>query len=281
VEKPPYVPRGTPYPALEAPRPNAVHQLDLVGPRYLRGGTRFYGVHRIDAYRNAVALTAVPCTRDTAVVEAVVAGWQRLGIPQYLQVDNELSFRGSNRYPRSLGMLMRLCLYRGVEIRFIPEGEPWRNGIVERFNDVYDKLFFRSQAFRNLEHLPHELARFEPVHNTQHRYAKLGQQVPWAIHTAGRRRLLPRGVACHRRERPFRDGQLSFVRLTDAAGRVRFFAESFRVDPSLVHEDVVGAIFTAPGLLKFSHRGKLSKGVPLQGLEPLAAVTHLLLLPLH
>ncbi|MES4784800.1 MAG: transposase, partial [Nitrospiraceae bacterium] len=110
VEKPTYVPRGTPYPALEAPRPNAVHQLDLVGPRYLRGGTRFYGVHLIDAYSNAVALAAVPGTRDTAVVEAVVAGWQRLGIPQYLQVDNELSLRGSNRYPRSLGMLIRLCL---------------------------------------------------------------------------------------------------------------------------------------------------------------------------
>lgn len=259
VDQPTYMPRGTPYPALEAARPNAVHQLDLVGPRYLRAGTRFYGIHLIDAHSNAVALAAGPCKRDTAVVEAVVAGWQRLGIPRYLQVDNELSFRGSNRYPRSLGLLIRLCLYLGVEIRFIPEGEPWRNGIVERFNDVYDKLFFRSQTFRDLEHLTHELAHFEHFHNTQHRYAKLGQQVPWAIHTVGRRRLLPRGFVRHRRELPFRDGQLSFVRLTDAAGRVRFFAEPFRVDPNLVHEYVVGTIFTGPGLLKFSHHGTLIK----------------------
>lgn len=90
-----------------------------------------------------MTLAAFPSKRDIDIVQAMVAGWQRLGIPQFLQVDNELSFRGSNRYPHSFGLLIRLCLYLQVEIVFIPPGEPWRNGIVERFNDVYDKLFFR------------------------------------------------------------------------------------------------------------------------------------------
>ncbi len=249
VDKPTYVPRGTLYPAVVSTRPNQVHQLDLVGPRYLQGGARFYGVHLIDTCSNAVALAAVPCKRDSEIVEALVAGWQRLGIPRYLQVDNELSFRGSNRYPRSLGLLIRFCLYLGVQIRFIPEGEPWRNGVVERFNDVYDKVFLRSQRFRDLAHLIHELARFERFHNTQHRYAKLRQQVPWAIHTARRRRLLPRTFTRHRRGLPWRDGRLSFVRLTDAEGRIRFFSESFHVETGLIHEYVTGTIFTGPSLL--------------------------------
>jgi len=56
VAKPRYLPRGTPYPAVVPPGPHHLHQLDLVGPRYLRGGARFYGVHLMDAYSNAVAL---------------------------------------------------------------------------------------------------------------------------------------------------------------------------------------------------------------------------------
>lgn len=257
VGKPSYVPRGTPYPALAPRRPNEVHQLDLVGPRYLQGASRLYGVHLIDAFSNAVALAAVPSKRDTDIVEAVVAAWQRLGIPRRLQVDNELSFRGSNRYPRSLGLLIQLCLYLGVELVFIPEAEPWRNGVVERFNDVYDKLFFRSQRFRDPEHLAAELVRFETFHNRQHRYAKLGQRVPWAVHTATRCRLLPPRFAKHRGALPFRDGRVSFVRLTDAKGRIRFFSESFLVDPTLVHEYVTGTIFTRRGLLKFTSQGRV------------------------
>ena len=257
VVKARYQPRGIPYPRRLPTRPNDVHQLDLVGPRYLEGGRRFYGVHCIDAYSRAVALAAVPSKRDTDVVDAVVAAWQRLGIPRVLQVDNELSFRGSIRYPRSFGLLIRLCLSRGVEVVFIPTGEPWRNGIVERFNDVYDKLFFRTQRFRGLAHLAHELRRFETFHNTQHRYAVLGQHVPWEVHTAGRRRLLPQRFTVPQRGLPFREGRVSFVRLTDDQGRVRFFSESFLVDGTLVHEYVTGTVFTRAGLLKFVHQHRL------------------------
>jgi putative transposase len=66
----PYQPRGTPYPALAAQRPNQVHPLDLVGPRYLKGGERFYGVQLMDAYSNAVALAAMPSKQAIDVVEA-------------------------------------------------------------------------------------------------------------------------------------------------------------------------------------------------------------------
>lgn len=252
-----YQPRGKPYPAVAVQGPNHVHQLDLVGPRYLQGGSRFYGVHLIDAYSNAVAVAAVPSKRDTDIVEALVAAWQRLGLPRILQVDNELSFRGSNRYPRSFGLLIRLCLYLGVEVLFIPDGEPWRSGIVERFNDVYDKLFLRAQWFRDLDQLRAELPDFEAFHNTQHRYAKLGQRTPWAVHTAGRRRLLPRRFTLHRQGVPWRHGRVSFIRLTDRAGTVRFFSERFVVDPNLVHEYVLGTISTRAGRLKVTHQGRV------------------------
>jgi transposase InsO family protein len=259
LARPRYRPRGTPYPAVVARRPHHVHQLDLVGPRYLRGGTRFYGVHLIDAASNALALEAVPSKRDQDLVAAVVAAWQRLGLPRVVQVDNELPLRGSNRYPRSFGLFLRVCLALGVEVVFIPEGEPWRNGIIERFNDVYDKLFLRSQWFRDLAHLRAELPRFEAFHNTQHRYAKLGQRTPGEVHAATRCRRLSRRFTPHQHGLPWRDGQVSFVRLTDQAGTVRFFSERFLVDPTLVHEYVTGTIYTRMGLLKFTHQGRVVK----------------------
>jgi len=259
VAKPRYLPRGTPYPAVVPPGPHHLHQLDLVGPRYLRGGARFYGVHLMDAYSNAVALEAVASKRAPEVVGALVAGWQRLGLPQVLQVDNELSLRGSNRYPRSFGLVVRVCLALGVQVVFIPEGEPWRNGIVERFNDVYDKLFLRAQWFRDLDELRAELPRFEAFHNTHHRYAKLGQRTPGEAHTASRRRLLPRRFRLPRRGLSWQDGRVSFIRLTDQAGTVRFFSERFLVDPTLVHEYVTGTIDTRMGRLTLAHQGRVVK----------------------
>jgi putative transposase len=255
--KPAYHRRPTAYPALQPSEPNRVHQMDLVGPRYLKSKERFYGVHLIDAFSNAVALGAASTKRDIDIVQAVVGGWQRLGIPDLLQVDNELSFRGSNRYPRSLGVLIRLCLYLGVEIVFIPPGQPWRNGIVEKFNDVYDKLFFRRQQFKNLAGLQSELPHFETFHNRSHRYAKLGQRTPWSVHTAKARHLLPKSFVLHNNQVPWRDGKISFVRLTDQTGAVQFFTERFKVARGLVHEYVQGTIFTKPGLLKFYHQGRV------------------------
>ena len=43
-----YEPKGTPYPKLPDLFPNQTHQMDLVGPCYLSGPMRFYGINVID-----------------------------------------------------------------------------------------------------------------------------------------------------------------------------------------------------------------------------------------
>jgi putative transposase len=266
IAKPVYVPRGTPYPAPTANQPGDVQQLDVVGPRYLAGGERFYGIHCIDAYSNAVALTVSTTQESAAVAQAIVAAWRRLGVPRVLQVDNGLIFRGSNRYPRSFGIVLRLSLYLGVEVVFIPEGEPWRNGVVERFNDVYDKLFLRPTRFVDLTHLRRELPRFERFHNRNHRYAKLVGRTPQEVHDRATRQALASDVDLN--QLPWRDGLISFIRLTDQRGAVRFFSERFAVDAGLVHEYVKGTIDTALGHLSFSHQGHTLLTVPYRVTKP-------------
>jgi hypothetical protein len=40
-----------------------------------------------------------PSKRGIFVTDSLVSAWQVLWIPKYLQIDNGLSFKGSNRHP--------------------------------------------------------------------------------------------------------------------------------------------------------------------------------------
>jgi len=175
-----YESKAIPYPSVNADEPGVCHQVDVVGPRYLQGGQPFYGVSAIDAASREAAITVRRRKNDWALATALIDGWARLGRPRYVQLDNMLSLHGSHRYPHSFGLVVRLLLEVGVEPVFIPFSEPWRNGVVERFQDVFDKSFFRTQRFPDYEHLVAEAREFERFHNEAHCYSALGGKPPMA-----------------------------------------------------------------------------------------------------
>ena len=123
------------YPAFEMTRPGQVHQLDLVGPRYLQGSSqKYYFYHLRDVCSRRVALDVGTNHQAKTIVDALIRAWQDMGIPRILQHDNALEFRGSNPYPHTAGLLTQFCLHLGVESVFIPVHEPYRNGSIENFN---------------------------------------------------------------------------------------------------------------------------------------------------
>ena len=94
---------NTQYPYfIESFYPGHIHQADLVGPRYIKGDGRFYVLNTIDLFSHASHGVPIRSKDDDAVVLALLDTWKSLGVPEFLQVDNELCFRGSNRYPHSL-----------------------------------------------------------------------------------------------------------------------------------------------------------------------------------
>jgi len=101
----------------------------------------------MDLFSHQVYIESQRTKQDRQVASSLLRCWKAIGLPDYLQLDNELCFRGSNRHPRSPGIVIRLCLYFGVQPVFIPIAEPWRNGAIEKFNDTYNKKFFRQQWF--------------------------------------------------------------------------------------------------------------------------------------
>lgn len=166
-----YVPKGTPYPS--GPilvRPNAVHQIDLVGPRHLEGAVPFYALNAVDVGRRRCGIEILPNKEEREVARGLVGLWSRMGVPKVAQFDNGQTIAGRGRH---LALPVRSCLHLGVRVRLIPFEEPWRNGVVEHFNDVFDKRFFRAERFRDLAHLTERAAAFEAFHNAHHRYSAL------------------------------------------------------------------------------------------------------------
>ena len=109
---------------------NYVHQIEVVSPRYTKEDGKFYSINIIDVFDHRNSTNPECGQNRIAVSKSLLSSWETLGIPLYEQMDNKLSMRGSNQYPHSFGLVIRLCVSLGQPL-FIPLREPWRNGIIE------------------------------------------------------------------------------------------------------------------------------------------------------
>lgn len=218
------------------------HQMDLVGPRYIKGDGRFYSVNIIDSCSRSCSVTPVRSKTSGGIAGALADFWTTHGMPDGLQMDNELAFRGSNRYPRSFGIVVRFALALGICPVFIPVKEPWRNGMIERFNRTYDERFFRSQSFKNFAHVQQASQEFACFHNAKHRYSCLNHKTPDQVRNA----LLPAtyydGKINLDQRIPLKEGDIYFVRFIRSDQKLHLPTESFPVDKNLTYSYVVAQI---------------------------------------
>ncbi|MBN1980130.1 MAG: DDE-type integrase/transposase/recombinase [Chitinivibrionales bacterium] len=255
------------YPALTITAPGMLHQLDLVGPRYLKGsGQTYYFYNLRDVCSRKIALEVGTNRQAKSVVDALVLSWQRMGLPTILQHDNALEFRGRNRYPRSAGLVTKLCLALGIEPVFIPSRQPWRNGTIENFNGLFQSRVLESQAIENEEQLRQEVRTFEEVANTQHPHiplaGKTSQEYERAVQYSPQ--LLSPEFSFrsqfHFTERP--NGKVSFICRIRKSGRITIASEKFEVAPELAWEYVYATIFVKEQRLKIYHQGCVIKEWP-------------------
>jgi putative transposase len=239
-----YEPKGKAYPALPSRLPNQTHQADLVGPCYLTGPIRFYSLNSIDPAINRCGIEPMPSQAAQSVLDAVYAVWKRMGIPDNLQVDNEMAFFGSPTHPRGMGPLIRLCLLYGVHLWFIPPAEPWRNGVVEKFNDHYRQKFLAKVTMTSMTRLRQASLAYEHKHNRTYRYSKLQGQTPLKALARMRRKLIfpdPKQAPRHPLEKP-EDGFYHLVRFIRSDRRLNIFGEMFTAPPQTQYEYVVATI---------------------------------------
>jgi putative transposase len=258
-------PKGIPYPEMLAERPGELHEADLVGPRHLDGGVRFYALNAIDIAPRRAGIEIVTDKSDEAVAAGLVALWSRLGVPGRLKLDNGGPFIGA----RGLGLVARVCLHNGVTPVFIPAGEPWRNGVVERFNDTFDKRFFRSERFASRAALERRARSFESFHNANHRYAATGGRTPDESASGGALRE-PHTLTELPPDLPA-SGRIEFIRFIRSDRKLRLMRRSFEMPRALVYEYVTAvldlAIPSAEGNLRVQREGELlaRASVPIGG----------------
>lgn len=242
-----YEAKGTPYPKLPSMLPNQTHQADLVGPCYLKGlegPIRFYGFNVIDLSTSRCGMQALASKAGQDILCGLWEIWHRMGIPERIQVDNAMSFFGSPTHPRGMGPLIRLCLHHGIEPWFIPMSEPWRNGVIEQFNDLYQQKFLGRVIMETTDNLKIETFAFEQRHNGSYRYSKLGGKTPVKALAATQVKLrFPsiKDAPHHRLEKP-EVGCYHLVRLIRSDLKLNVFGELFQVAPELKLEYVVASI---------------------------------------
>lgn len=105
TRKGPYHPKGKKYPYLYA----LCHQVDFAGPRYLRSKARFYFLSLIDHDSHFAQTSIFEHKTSLSACDSLIRFWKKVGIPDFLQVDNDLAFWGSLRHPEAVGKVIRLC----------------------------------------------------------------------------------------------------------------------------------------------------------------------------
>jgi len=118
--------------------------------RYLTGGTKVYAFHTLDLETRAAKQTIADNKRGETVRAHALTVWQSLGIPDFLRLDNDADVNGGYKVQRVMGQFVRLCLYVGIELLFIPVREPRCNGEVESLNGLWSQAFFERYHFRSL-----------------------------------------------------------------------------------------------------------------------------------
>ena len=234
-----------------------VQQMDLVGPKYLKGGCRFYFFNIIDIENHYAGVYPITDKSAQNVVRCIIDFWQNYSIPDFLQMDNELSFRGSNRYPRGLGLLLRVALSNSVTPIFIPPAEPWRNGVIEKFNGNVLKYFYNTQQFTSFEHVKERAGDFSVFHNQYHRYSSQNNRTPKQL--ADEMTLkYPLTTEIDLTKKIYIDsGRIIFIRFIRSDSKLHLLNESISVNAELVHSYVVAEIIIDKFVLAVSRNGTL------------------------
>jgi transposase InsO family protein len=255
------------YPGCDVSQPGQLQQLDLVGPRYLQGSSQKYYFYNLrDICSRRVAIEVGKNHQARTICNALIRAWQRMGMPAILQHDNALEFRGSNRYPRTAGLLTKLCLALQIESVFVPAREPYRNGTIENFNGLFQRLVFQTQHLENFSHVQREISVFEVTANTQHPHIPLqghtSEEYEQALNFTAKY-LSPdfkMGTPFH--PTPTVDSKVSFICRIRPSGKITIASEKFMIDPDLAWDYVYATIFVKERVLKVYHKGTVITTFP-------------------
>ena len=132
----PAPPPGWYLPDLAA-RQAELDSFDIVDGLYLKGGPELQILTAISLHGGLPEVWPDVAMTARKTVAALAGHWRSMGLPGYAQFDNDTRFIGGNRWPDSIGPVIRMCLALGVTPVFAPFHEPGFQAAIESFNGCW------------------------------------------------------------------------------------------------------------------------------------------------
>jgi len=213
--------------------------------RYLEEGAKVYAFHTLNLHTRACSQTIAADKSSETVIAHAVDSWKTLGIPCFLQLDNDAAFCGGYKAPRVFGRFVRLCLYVGIELIFLPVAEPECNGEVEELNGLWAHSFWERQRFASFARVRRASPRFVQWYMTDHAPPVLAGLTPTqAQRTEPKRRLTATQIAHLPDPLPITAGRIHFIRKVKPDGTISVLNETWKVSKRLAGKYVWATIIT-------------------------------------
>lgn len=250
------------YPVPSADESNQLHQVDSVGPLYLKGNRqRYYIFVGKDAFDGAVCLKLYRSRKTEVILDFLGECWKTLGLPAQVQFDNAREVVGWGPAARYLSRVLRVCLRFGVEPILIPPASPQRNGQVEHFNGWFQPRLFQ-RHYTQVATLRRELHRLQETVDTQHPQRRLQGLTPAQYRRRCQLQKLPQAYVMPTDLLPIATGRISFIRQVTLNGKVHVLSQTFKVGKRLKGEYVKVVLDTRRRQLTIYRQGRVFKRWP-------------------
>jgi len=222
-----------------------MHQMDLVGPRHIKGYGPINSIHLKDVVgRQAAGYQYDEKSMDN-VMDFLLGYWKQHPIPRYLQVDNGMCFAGDYKHSRSFSRFIRLALYVGVEVVFIAPSRPWMNGTIEEFNKGFKSRFWEREVFTDLDDIRKKAPLFFEKQNEFNTWKLRNEN----LKSITPKRMLPDDFRIDLNKIPLVVGKIHFIRVVDSQGKIFLLNEEFDVGKEYIGEYVWATIETRKQML--------------------------------
>jgi len=197
---------------------------DVISGLRLKGGLELDILTGISLLGGLVAAWPTAGVTGGSTVGALEEHWRTVGLPGYAQFDNDTRFIGGNRYPNSIGLVIRYCLAVGVVPVFAPPLEMGFQASIEAFNGQWQRKLWARAWDPTLEDLQVRSAAYVAASRVRSAVR---------IEAAPERAPFPPGRSNDLGAPPA--GRLVFLRRTSDVGSVSVLGQRYRVDPRWPH----------------------------------------------
>ena len=165
--------------------------------------------------------------------------WQRWGLPDYAQFDNDTLFQGPHQHADAIGSVSRLCLSLAIVPVFVPPAEFGFQSAIENSNGDWQTHVWQRFLHERLAGLVAQ----SDLYTTRHQ-----ARTAWRRETAPERRPSPDNWLLDLQAHP--SGQMVFLRRSNDHGEVSFLGHTFSVDAHWTQRLVRCQVHLDEGLIR-------------------------------